>query len=412
MDDARGEVWVIGGGPAGLMAAETAARAGAAVTVVERMPSPARKFLLAGRGGLNLTHSEEAERFLARYGDAAPQLRAAVEAFPPERLRAWAADLGEETFVGSSGRVFPKSFKASPLLRAWLRRLDGLGVRLRARTLWTGFAGTDGLRLQGPDGSEAVVTPGATVLALGGASWARLGSDGRWVPALEAAGAPVTPLSASNCGFEIAWSDHVRDRFEGEPLKRVALACGDLAVRGEAVITREGLEGGAVYALSAPLRDGLVAGPVRVLVDLRPDRSEADLAAALARTRPRDSLSNRLRKGAQLSPAAVALLREGHGRDLPSDPAALAALIKAVPLTVTGMRPVERAISTAGGLAFAGLDDRLMLRARPGVFAAGEMLDWDAPTGGYLLQASMATGFVAGRAAAEWAMRHAGHATP
>lgn len=402
--DATSGILVVGGGPAGLMAAETAARAGAAVTVVDRMPTVGRKFLLAGRGGLNLTHGEDYEGFVRRYGPAAERLAEALEAFPPERLRAWAAELGEETFVGTSGRVFPKSFKASPLLRAWLRRLADLGVRIETRTRLVGLAPDGVVRLEGPAGAREV-RPAATVLALGGASWPRLGADGSWVPVVSAEGVAVTPLAPTNCGFTIAWSDVFRARSAGEPLKRVALGFDGETVKGEALVTEEGLEGGAVYALSARIRKALADGPVTLSLDLKPGMTAEDLAAALARTRKGDSLSNRLRKGAGLPPVAIGLLREGHGKDLPADPAALAPLLKAVPLTILAARPLDRAISTAGGIAFAGLDRTFMLTARPGTFAAGEMLDWEAPTGGYLLQACFATGAVAGAAAAAWAAR-------
>jgi uncharacterized flavoprotein (TIGR03862 family) len=390
------EVAVIGGGPAGLMAAETIAEAGARVTVYDWMPSVGRKFLMAGRGGLNLTHSEPFERVVTRYREGAERLQPALEAFPPEALRAWAEGLGEPTFVGSSGRVFPKSFKASPLLRAWLGRLGRLGVTFRPRCRFVAFAADGGLEFETPSGPETV-RPAAAVFALGGASWPRLGTDGTWVEPFRAAGLAVEPLLPANAGVEIAWSDIFRERAAGEPLKRVALTAAGETVRGEALVTAEGLEGGAVYALTAAIRAALATGPVTLTVDLKPDLSAGALARALERTRSRDSLTNRLRKGAGLAPAAIGVLREGHGRDLPSDPAALAALIKAVPLTVTGARPLDRAISSAGGLAFAALDDRYAILGRPGCFAAGEMLDWEAPTGGYLLQAAFATGAAAGR---------------
>lgn len=396
MTQASADVAVIGGGPAGLSAAEILAEAGLRVTVIERMPSPARKLLIAGRGGLNLTHSEPLERFLARYAPPERRLDAAIRAFPPQALRDWCEALGQPTFVGSSGRVFPQTFKASPLLRAWLARLDRLGVRLRTRTRWTGWDADGALTLAGETGPETLRAD-ATVLAVGGASWPRLGSDGAWVPVLEAQGVAVSPLRPANAGFTAEWSPVFAERFAGAPLKRIALRLGPTQVRGEAVITREGIEGGAVYALSRPIREAIEArGEARVALDLRPDLDEATLARRLAGARPKESRATILRKAASLSPQAAGLLREA-ARDLPTEAGALAALIKAAPLRLTGLRPIERAISSAGGVTFADLDDRLMLRARPGTFLAGEMLDWEAPTGGYLLQAS----FASGRAAAD-----------
>ncbi|MCJ2014070.1 TIGR03862 family flavoprotein [Methylobacterium sp. J-076] len=393
---------VVGGGPAGLAAAEILAGSGRAVTVYDRMPSLGRKLLMAGRGGLNLTHSEPLSAFLARYHPEG-SLAAAVAAFPPAALRAWCADLGEATFVGSSGRVFPESFKASPLLRAWLARLDRLGVAIRTRHRLTGL-GAEGLTFDTPDGPLAV-RPGATLLALGGASWPRLGSDGAWVPLLEGLGAAVSPLRPANAGFTVAWSAPFRERHAGTPLKRIALTFAGQTVRGEAVVTRAGLEGGAVYALSRTLRDAVAArGAARLVLDLRPDLAEEALAARLGGGRKGDTLSARLRKSAGLSPVAIGLLRESAGPALPSEPAALARLIKATALDLTGTMGLDRAISTAGGVALAALDGNAMLRARPGLFLAGEMLDWEAPTGGYLLQGSIA----GGRAAAEGLLRWLG----
>jgi uncharacterized flavoprotein (TIGR03862 family) len=395
----RDEIAVAGGGPAGLAAAEVLAQAGRAVTVYERMPSVARKLLIAGRGGLNITHSEPRAAFLGRYH---PQgyLDAAIAAFPPDALRAWCADLGEPTFVGSSGRVFPRSFKASPLLRAWLVRLDRLGVRIRTRHRLTGI--DEGLRFETPDGPLAI-RPRATLLALGGASWPRLGSDGRWVPLLEGLGVAVAPLRPANAGFAVAWSDLFRERFAGAPLKRVSLACGRTAVRGEAVITASGLEGGAVYALSRVLREAIAArGGAELVLDLRPDLSRAALARRLSGARSGDSAAARLRKAAGLAPAAAGLLREAAGTALPTDPEALAGLIKAAPLTLTASAPIERAISTAGGVRLDAVDGRSMLRTRPGLFLAGEMLDWEAPTGGYLLQGALAGGRAAAAGMLDW----------
>ncbi len=394
---------VVGGGPAGLMAAEVLGVAGCAVTVYDRMPSLARKLLIAGRGGLNLTHTEDPERFVDRYGEAAPSLRPVIEAFPPADLRAWCEGLGQETFVGSSGRVFPRAFKASPLLRAWLARLDALSVRFALRHRWEGWDEGDALVFARADGGRVTHRPDAAILALGGASWPRLGSDGAWVSLLAAKGIPVAPLRPSNMGFTVAWSEVMRSRFEGQPLKRIALSLAGRTVRGEAVITASGIEGGAVYALSAALREAVLReGGATLTIDLRPDLTVDALARRFAVPRGRQSISTFLRKVAGLAPVGVALLREAHGPDLPSEPEALAGAIKAAPLRLTGVAPIERAISTAGGVAFEAVDDGLMLRARPGVFVAGEMLDWEAPTGGYLLQASFATGVAAAKGALAW----------
>ena len=396
MSESGREVVVVGGGPAGLMAAEVAAAAGHRVTVIDRMPSFGRKLLMAGRGGLNLTHSEAGDRFLARYGAAEPFLTPAIAAFTPADLRDWARDLGEETFVGTSGRVFPCSFKASPLLRAWSRRLAGLGVVSRTRTTWTGFS-AGGITVRGPDG-EATLPADAVVLALGGASWPRLGSDGGWTAILEGAGIEVVPLRPTNCGFTVAWSEVFRSRFEGQPLKRIAVRVADRVSIGEAVVTSDGLEGGAIYGLSAPLREAIAEnGPTEIHLDLKTSLSEAEITAALARGRKGDSLSNLLRKAVGLPPVAIGLLREGVGKALPTDPGELARLIKAVPIRVLAARPLERAISSAGGVALAEIGPDYQLKRRPGVFVCGEMIDWEAPTGGYLLQACFSTGRAAGR---------------
>lgn len=385
-------VAVIGGGPAGLIAAERLSAAGLAVTVHERMATMGRKLLMAGRGGLNLTHAEPFDRFVGRYGAAAEWLRPLLEAFPPQALRDWAAGLGQETFVGSSGRVFPEALKASPLLRAWLGRLREQGVGFRTRSEWLGWDDAGALRFADA-GAES---PDATILALGGASWPRLGATGGWVPILAARGVAISPLRPANCGFSAAWSEPFRRRFAGQPLKGVALAFAGRLSRGEAVVTGYGLEGGAVYALAAVLRDAIAAeGRAVLTIDLRPDLAVEDLAGRLARPRRGGSLANVLRKAAGLGPVAANLLREAG--DVPAEPMALARRIKALPLTLHAPQPLERAISTAGGVALSAVDGDLMLRALPGVFVAGEMLDWEAPTGGYLLQACFATGVAAAR---------------
>jgi uncharacterized flavoprotein (TIGR03862 family) len=391
----RSEVAVIGGGPAGLMAAETIARAGHGVTIYDHMPALGRKLLMAGRGGLNLTHSEPAEAFHLRYGRAAGALAPIIAAFPPDALAAWCGDLGEPTFVGSSGRVFPRSLKASPLLRAWLARLNSLGVRAALRHRWTGWGSGGSLAFATPDGAR-MVTPDATVLACGGASWPRLGSDGAWTAALP--GIAIAPLRPSNSGFTVDWSPQFRSRFEGQPLKRIAVSFAGQTVRGEALITAEGIEGGAIYALSGAIRD---ACPATITLDLRPDLAEAALASRVGGPRGGQSLSTFLRKAAGLPPIAIGLVQEAlHATPPPQ--IALASLIKALPLRLIGPTAIARAISTAGGIAWDELDERMMLRRRPGVFAAGEMLDWEAPTGGFLLQACFSTGASAGRGVLEF----------
>ncbi|KJC55128.1 NAD(FAD)-utilizing dehydrogenase [Bradyrhizobium sp. LTSP849] len=388
------------------MAAEVLAQGGARVTVYDAMPSAGRKFLMAGRGGLNLTHSEPLPQFFARYREAAPKLKDAIEAFPPDALRAWSEALGEPTFVGSSGRVFPKAFKASPLLRAWLRRLDAAGVRFAFRHRWTGWDEQGRLRFQTADGMLAIATK-ATVLALGGASWPRLGSDGAWIDYLAARGVAISKLRPANSGFTVAWSDVFRDRFEGQPLKGVALTIGAHTVRGEAMITRSGIEGGAIYALSSELREAVLSvGQARLTIALRPDLDVAMLTTRLSGTRGKQSLANFLRKAAQVSPVGIGLMQEAaiaSGRPLASfSPADLAELINGIPVQLTGVAPIARAISTAGGVTFGEIDEDFMIHKLPGVFAAGEMLDWEAPTGGYLLQASFATGAAAGRGVLAW----------
>ncbi|PPD15746.1 MAG: aminoacetone oxidase family FAD-binding enzyme [Methylobacterium sp.] len=398
---------IIGGGPAGLFAAERLASAGLGVTVFDRMPSPGRKFLMAGRGGLNLTHSEPLERFLGRYPDLPDALERAIRAFPPDALRDFARDLGETTFIGTSGRVFPQAMKASPMLRAWLRRLESLRVAFRFRHDWRGWDETGALSFATPDGPVSIRAD-ATLLALGGASWPRLGSDGRWTTILGGAGVEITPMLASNVGVLAAWTAKMRERA-GEPLKRTDFAVGATGVIGEAVVTEKGLEGGAIYALSSAIRAGLAQGRVTLMLDFRPDLTHPALLRRLSEGRKGDSLANRLRKGAGLSAVQVALLHEAAFRDgkklADEGPQGLARRIKACPVPITGMAGLERAISTAGGVRFGALSPDFMLQVRPGTFVAGEMLDWDAPTGGYLLQATFATGNAAAQGMLRWLAR-------
>nr|WP_294553118.1 TIGR03862 family flavoprotein [uncultured Rhodopila sp.] len=390
---------IIGAGPAGLIAAETLVRAGLRVAVHDHMPSPGRKLLMAGRGGLNLTHSEPFDVYLSRYGTARLWLEPIVRAFPPEALIEWCHGLGQPTFIGTSGRVFPAAMKASPLLRAWLRRLGDLDVQLHARHRWTGWDPDGALRFD----TGKAERPDVAVLACGGASWPRLGSDAAWAAHLPGAVAPFRP---SNCGFLVHWSPHLRERFAGTPLKRIAIRFGGDLVRGEAVITAAGLEGGAIYSLSARLRDAIEAeGSAKIEIDLRPDLSHAALADRLGGPRRSESLANTLRKQAGLPPESICLVQEALHAGAPSGD--LAALIKTLPLRLTATAPIERAISSAGGLRADAFDASLMLRDRPGVFAAGEMLDWEAPTGGYLLQACFSTGVAAAKGALAWLDRPA-----
>jgi len=403
------DVAIVGGGPAGLMASDLLVRGGVRVTIYDQMPAVGRKFLLAGRGGLNLTHSEPLDQFLRRYGSAETRIRSAIEASSPDDLRAFSAELGQPTFVGSSGRVFPKAMKASPLLRAWLRRLAAMGVTFKLRHRWRGWDESERLVFDTPDG-RTVVAADASVLALGGASWPKLGSDGAWVASMEKTGIVVAPLRPANCGFLVGWSAIFRDRFEGEPLKRIALSFGERTARGEAVITGKGLQGGGLYALSDVLREAIAShGHAVLLIDLLPDRSAKALEQKLRAPRHKQSLANVLRKASSLSPVAIGLLQEvavpSSKRLSESSPEALASLIKAVPVRLVGVEPIGRAISTAGGVTFDEIDEHFMLRRRPGTFVAGEMLDWEAPTGGYLLQACFATGAAAGRGALEFLQR-------
>lgn len=386
---------IIGAGPAGLIAAETLAASGIAVTVYERKPSPARKFLMAGRGGLNLTHSEDLENFIGRYGAAAAWLAPYIDAFTPAGLRAWCEGLGEETFVGSSGRVFPKSFKASPLLRAWMARLEKLGVVIRYNAEWQGWDGNGRPVVNG-----AGVAADALLLALGGASWPRLGSDGGWQEILARRNIALSPLRPANCGFVIKWSDVFSRKFAGAPVKPLAITCNGKTAQGEAVITGRGIEGGAVYALSSTIR-GMIEekGKADITLDLAPGVPLEKMQERLQAPRRGMSLANYLRKEAGLGPVAVGLVNEAvHGGKTDSLPA----LVKSLPLSASGTFPIDRAISSAGGIARDELDASLMLKKLPGVFAAGEMIDWEAPTGGYLLQASFATGVAAAKGIAAY----------
>jgi hypothetical protein len=395
-------VAVIGGGPAGLMAAEQLAARGLAVDVYDAMPSVGRKFLLAGKGGLNLTHSEPLPGFNARYAERAADVEPWLQSLGPDALRDWAAALGVPTFVGSSGRVFPVDMKAAPLLRAWLHRLRVQGVRFHQRHRWLGWADDGALRLHRPNG-DTTVRPAATVLALGGASWQRLGSDGAWWPWLQARGVDLAPLRPSNCGFDVAWSPHFSNRFAGEPLKSVAIRFEDWHQAGEFVATATGVEGSLVYAASARLRERIAsAGSATFHLDLLPARSADWVQRELAHPRGPRSLSTHLKSRLNLSGVKAGLLWECVPKPAQADPAQLAAYIKALPITVTAARPIDEAISTAGGVRLDAMDTRLMLHALPGVFCAGEMLDWEAPTGGYLLTACFASGRVAGQGAADW----------
>lgn len=393
---------IIGGGPAGLMAAERLLDQGIGVDVFDVMPSLGRKFLMAGKSGLNLTHNEPEHSFRERFGAAREQLEPALTDFDATAIRNWAAALGVETFVGSSGRVFPTSFKAAPLLRAWVHRLRVAGAQIHVRHKWTGWSDEGALLFDTPGGKVRHETT-ATILALGGGSWPKLGSDGSWVPVLESQGVTTAPLRPANCGFDISWSDHFRERFAGEPVKSVVLSFDELRVEGEFVVTAGGVEGSAIYTISAVLRDALAAGRTDpLLLDLAPDRSLERLTADLAKPSGKRSMANHLRRVAGLTGVKAGLLREMATGDVFASPELTAALIKALPLQLDAPRPLEEVISSAGGVTFEGLDPGYMLCARPSVFCAGEMLDWEAPTGGYLLSACFATGRAAGDAAAAW----------
>jgi uncharacterized flavoprotein (TIGR03862 family) len=391
-----------------LMAAEQLSTVdGLQVDFFEAMPSLGRKFLMAGKGGMNITHAEALPDFIARYGERAGQLAPLLQAFGPTQVRDWIHGLGIETFVGTSGRVFPREMKAAPLLRAWLHRLRERGVRSHVRHRWLGWTADGDLRLATPTG-EIAVTAAATVLALGGGSWSRLGYDGRWVPVLRSTGLPVAELRPANCGFDVAWSEYFRQRFAGAPVKAVVAACGQQRQQGEFNITEHGIEGGLIYALSAPLRDRLMRGEPAVLqLDLAPGRTLERLAADLSRPRGKDTLATHWRRRAGIDGVKAALLREFCPPEQLTVSARLAAAIKALPLRVQATRPLDEAISSAGGVDLAALDGNGMFLARPGLFCAGEMLDWEAPTGGYLLTACLATGWQAGRGVADWLGRPA-----
>ncbi len=398
---------IIGGGPAGLMAAEVLSGRGLQVDVYDAMPSLGRKFLLAGVGGMNLTHAEPRAQFVTRYGARRADIEPLLNRFGPEDLRDWAQGLGIDTFVGTSQRVFPKDMKAAPLLRAWLHRLRAAGVHLHVRHRWLGWAADDALRFATPAGDVSVHAD-AVLLALGGGSWARLGSDGAWLPLLQRRGISVAPLQPSNCGFDVAWSEYLRERCAGQAVKPVAACCAEAGAalpyqRGEFVLTVNGVEGSLVYALSAVLRDTIAAqGYATLLLDLLPDKSPAQLSQALARPRGTRSLANHLRREIGVDGVKAALLREVLPPEVFADPQALAAAIKALPLRLIAPRPLDEAISSAGGVCFEALDAQLMLRDLPGVFCAGEMLDWEAPTGGYLLTACFASGYAAGQGVLAW----------
>ena len=392
---------IVGGGPSGLMAAEVLAERGHAITVYDSMPTVARKFLLAGKSGLNITHAEPYAVFAERFGDASPRLRAALDAFTPDDIRRWAAALGTATFVGSSGRVFPEVMKASPLLRAWLKSLEGRGVRILTRHRWTGFEGNE-LAFGTPDGKK-LVSADATLLALGGASYPRLGSDAAWVPWLDVRGVAVASFQPANSGFDVNWSETFRDRFSGAALKGVTATSAAGTVPGEFVVSRNGIEGSLVYAHAAALRDRLARGEeADLVVDLTPGRSVARLEKDLGRLDSKTSFSNRLRKGAGLEGVKASLLRELAPAAARMGPPDLAALIKALPIPLLHPRPIAEAISSAGGVQWDSIDESYMLKALPGTFVAGEMIDWEAPTGGYLLTACLATGRAAARGIDRW----------
>ena len=400
-------VAVIGGGPAGLMAAEVLSRGGARVDLYDAMPSVGRKFLMAGKGGMNITHSEPRGYFVSRYGARQAQIGPLLDAFGPEALCDWIHGLGIETFVGSSGRVFPRDMKAAPLLRAWLHRLREAGVTFHMRHRWQGWDEQGRLRFAAPQGEQSIQAD-AVVLALGGGSWARLGSDGAWTPLLEGRGVPVAALKPANCGFDVGWTEHFSSRFAGEPLKSVVLSFTDVAgvehrKQGEFVVTTSGVEGSLIYAMSTGLRDKIAAqGEALVHLDLLPGKELQRVIDDIAHPRGARSMSSHLQSRLGLKGVKASLLREVLPTEVFSDPGRLGSAIKALPLRLVAPRPLDEAISSAGGVLFESLDERLMIHALPGVFCAGEMLDWEAPTGGYLLTACFASGYVAGLGAVAW----------
>ena len=398
---------VIGGGPAGLMAAEAAIVKGASVDVYDAMPSVGRKFLLAGKGGLNLTHSEATDKFLDRYGERRQVIQPLLAEYGSDALRDWARDLGVETFIGTSGRVFPSDLKSAPLLRTWLRRLRQSGVTFHVRHRWCGWDEKDALRFVTPQG-DRLVSVDAVILALGGGSWPQLGSNGAWMSLLAERGVSLEPLKPANCGFDVNWSQHLRIRFAGHPVKPVVVsgrtsAGLEFRQQGELVITETGIEGGVVYAVSAWLRDEIQAkGVADIRLDLSPDREQSRIIADLSRPRGSQTMASHLKRCVGIQGVKASLLREYVPKQDFSDPAKLGAAIKALPIRLLAPRPLEEAISTAGGVRFDALDPQLMIRSLPGVFCAGEMLDWEAPTGGYLLTACFATGHAAGTGAVDW----------
>ena len=401
------KVAIIGGGPAGLMAAEVLVAQGIKVDLYDAMPSVGRKFLLAGKGGMNLTHTEASAPFLSRYGARAVQIAPMLDSFGPESLRAWVHDLGIPTFVGSSGRVFPTDMKAAPLLRAWLKRLRDAGTTFHMRHRWLGWDDKQALRFATPEG-EMKVSADAVVLALGGASWARLGSDGAWLPLLAQRGIDAAPLKPANCGFDIAWSTHFQERFAGQPVKSVIASCTDINGKeikrqGECVITSTGIEGGLIYALSAPLREQIAKnGSATLHLDLAPGKAFERVFAEVAAGRGSRSMSSHLQSKVGITGVKAGLLRECASKEDYADPKKLAQAIKALPLKLIAARPIDEAISSAGGVLFEALNEHLMAQNMPGLFCAGEMLDWEAPTGGYLLTACFASGRSAGLGAAAW----------
>ena len=409
----QNSVAIIGGGPAGLMAAEILSAHGVKVDIYDSMPSLGRKFLMAGKSGLNLTHAEPFEQFVSHYGKRRAEIEPMLKRFGPQELRQWARGLGIETFVGTSGRVFPVGIKASPLLRAWLKRLNDSGVTVHLRHKWTGFlspapaavpGSSNGLSLSyDTPNADLTVKADAVVLALGGGSWARLGSDGTWVPWLRDAGVQVESLRPSNCGFDVAWSDHFREKFEGHPIKSVILSFGDFRQQGEFIVTKEGVEGSLIYAASALLRDEIDAkGSAVMMLDLAPDRSHEWLVERLSGSRGSRSMASHLEKAVNIKGVKAGLLREFVSKEDFSHLHPLAHFIKNLPIPLIATRPLDEAISSAGGVTFESLDERLMLRSMSGVFCAGEMLDWEAPTGGYLITTCMSSGYTAGHGVLKW----------